>query len=91
MIFSSPIFVLGFLPVFLSAYYLAPHSARNWLILLASTVFYAWWRVDALVILFAIAGVSYAAGQVAAHPRPWNPSLGGPAWRWLRPGDAWRF
>ncbi|GAA6179954.1 MBOAT family protein [Shimia sp. NS0008-38b] len=65
MIFSTPIFVFGFLPAFLAAYYTLPKSARNWLILLASTLFFAWWRADALIVLYAIAGGSYLAGRVA--------------------------
>ncbi|MEL7344531.1 MAG: MBOAT family protein [Pseudomonadota bacterium] len=65
MVFSTPMFVFGFLPVFLAAYYTLPKALRNWLILLASTLFYAWWRADALVVLYAIAGGSYFAGMVA--------------------------
>lgn len=69
MVFSTPMFVFGFLPVFLAAYYTLPRAARNWLILLASTVFYAWWRADALIVLYAIAGGSYVAGAVATRAR----------------------
>ncbi|SFL42543.1 MBOAT family O-acyltransferase [Shimia haliotis] len=65
MVFSTPIFVFGFLPCFLAAYYALPNGARNWFILLASTLFYAWWRADALIVLYAIAGGSYFAGYVA--------------------------
>lgn len=65
MVFSTPIFVFGFLPCFLAAYYALPKALRNWLILLASTLFYAWWRADALIVLYAIAGGSYLAGFVA--------------------------
>lgn len=67
MVFSTPIFVFGFLPCFLAAYYALPAALRNWLILLASTLFYAWWRADALVVLYAIAGGSYLAGHVASR------------------------
>ncbi|MEM0950452.1 MAG: MBOAT family O-acyltransferase, partial [Pseudomonadota bacterium] len=69
MVFSTPMFVFGFLPVFLAAYYTLPRGARNWLILLASTVFYAWWRADALIVLYAIAGGSYVAGAFATRAR----------------------
>lgn len=65
MVFSTPMFVFGFLPIFLALYYCLPAAARNWLILLASTLFYAWWRADALLVLYAIAGSSYVAGLVA--------------------------
>ena len=67
MVFSTPIFVFGFLPCFLAAYYALPNALRNWLLLLASTLFYAWWRADALVVLYAIAGVSYLACHVASR------------------------
>ena len=81
MVFSTSIFVFGFLPAFLALYYVAPTQARNWLILLASVLFYAWWRADAVIILFAIAGGSYLAGHVAtraerAQTRLWAVRLG---------------
>lgn len=81
MVFSTPVFVFGFLPAFLVAYYLFPKLARNWLILLASTLFYAWWRADALVVLYAIAGGSYLAGLIASRTdsikiRTWAVRLG---------------
>ncbi len=69
MVFSTPIFVFGFLPCFLAAYYALPKAFRNWLILLASTLFYAWWRADALIVLYVIAGGSYLAGYVATQTR----------------------
>ena len=69
MVFSTPIFVFGFLPCFLAAYYALPKAFRNWLILLASTLFYTWWRADALIVLYAIAGGSYLAGYVATQTR----------------------
>lgn len=81
MVFSTPMFVFGFLPAFLAAYYVLPSRVRNWLILLASSLFYAWWRADALFVLYAIAGGSYLAGLVAsrAHSpqvRNWAVRLG---------------
>lgn len=69
MVFSTPIFLFGFLPVFLAAYYLVPRAGRNWLILLASTLFYAWWRTDALIVLYVVAGSSYAAAKLATQTR----------------------
>ncbi|TCL08829.1 alginate O-acetyltransferase complex protein AlgI [Shimia isoporae] len=67
MVFSTPIFVFGFLPAFLATYYVLPSKARNWLILLASTLFYAWWRADALFVLYAIAGGSFLSGHVVSR------------------------
>ena len=42
MLFSSLIFLFGFLPVTLAVYFLTPARLRNLLLLLASLFFYAW-------------------------------------------------
>jgi len=52
MVFSSNIFLLCFLPLFLGIYYLTPLRFRSLPILIGSYVFYAWWRVD-FTLLFA--------------------------------------
>jgi alginate O-acetyltransferase complex protein AlgI len=69
MIFSSAIFVYAFLPLFLAAYYLVPQRARGALILLASCVFYGWWKVEYLVVVLGLAGVSFAAARLAIEAR----------------------
>lgn len=69
MIFSSAIFVFGFLPLFLSVYYLAPMRARSAVILLGSYAFYGWWRLDYLALVFGMSLVSYIAAQIA-HRSP---------------------
>ena len=67
MIFASHIFVFGFLPLFLAAYYLAPARARSAMIVIASYAFYGWWRVDYLALVVAISLVSFFFGARAAH------------------------
>ncbi|GAA0729272.1 MBOAT family protein [Clostridium malenominatum] len=42
MIFSSLVFIFKFLPITLLIYYLSPKSLRNFVLLLASLVFYGW-------------------------------------------------
>ncbi len=42
MVFSSSLFLLYFLPVFLLFYHLVPAKLKNWVILFASLFFYAW-------------------------------------------------
>ena len=42
MVFSSNIFLLYFLPIFFVVYFLMPRKSRNYVLLLASLVFYAW-------------------------------------------------
>ncbi|MGI1662646.1 MBOAT family O-acyltransferase [Palleronia sp. KMU-117] len=81
MIFSTPIFIFGFLPAFLAIYYVVPRSWRTFVIVAASCVFYGWWKAGYLALVLAIAAVSYATGGLAVR-------AGGPARkrRWVRLG-----
>ncbi|WP_166269550.1 MBOAT family O-acyltransferase [Marinobacter caseinilyticus] len=62
MVFSSNIFLFLFLPVFLGLYYLTPFRHRSWIILLGSYAFYAWWRVDFLLLFVAVTIWNYLIG-----------------------------
>ena len=62
MIFSSNIFLCVFLPVFMAAYYLTPQAKRSWTILFGSYLFYAWWRVDFLLLFVAVTLWNYGFG-----------------------------
>ena len=42
MVFTSPLFLFGFLPVFLALYAFLPARLSNPITLLASFLFYAW-------------------------------------------------
>ena len=52
MVFSSETFLFLFLPLFLALYYVTPERHRNLTILVGSYAFYAWWRVDFVLLLF---------------------------------------
>ncbi len=67
MVFSTPIFLFGFLPVFLLIYYLTPPRFRTLVLLIASCIFYGWWKVSYLALVLAIASISYVAGAVATN------------------------
>lgn len=55
MVFSSPVFLFGFLPIALLIYYLSPRLIKNFVLLLCSLSFYAWGEVFYLfVMLFSI-------------------------------------
>jgi alginate O-acetyltransferase complex protein AlgI len=80
VVFSSNIFLFLFLPAFLCVYYLTPNRARlrNWVVLLGSYAFYAWWRVDFLVLFAAVTVWNYLIGLAiarngvrTAHSRRW--------------------
>nr|MCU0855926.1 membrane-bound O-acyltransferase family protein [Paracoccaceae bacterium] len=65
MVFSTPIFVFGFLPAFLALYYLVPKGWRTFVIVAASCAFYGWWKASYLVLVLAIAAATYLAGGLA--------------------------
>ena len=82
MIFASFEFLFLFLPVFFTAYYLTPARLRNWPILILSWAFYAWWRVDFLLLLICVTGFTFATSRMMA-----GAGLG--SWRgrlWLQAG-----
>lgn len=58
MVFSSVIFLCGFLPLMIAGYYLAPGDRlKNWLLLLGSLFFYAWGEPKyVFLMLFSITG-----------------------------------
>ncbi len=64
MIFTSHIFLFAFLPIFLGIYYLIPVGWRSFWILIASYAFYAWWRLDFLVLLVAITVFAYCTALI---------------------------
>ena len=68
MVFSSNVFLFLFLPLFLAAYYLCPEQRRSLLIVCGSYLFYAWWRVDFLLLFIAVTLGNYAIGR-AIHAR----------------------
>ena len=51
MVFSSNVFLLYFLPVFLICYFVCPKKFRNYVILLFSIVFYAYGAPDFILLL----------------------------------------
>ena len=59
MVFSSSLFLLYFLPVFLIIYYLVPRKFKNWFILIASILFYAWGSPKFVFFLMGSVGVDF--------------------------------
>lgn len=56
MVFSSALFLVYFLPIFLLVYNLVPKRFKNWVILLASIFFYSW---GAPKFVFVIIGSTF--------------------------------
>lgn len=69
MIFSSPLFLFGFLPSFLLLYHLVPAAARNATLLAASLMFYAWGEPVFVFLAFASALGDLAIGHLMMRTR----------------------
>jgi len=65
MLFNSLAFVV-FFPVVVALFFATPHRWRWALLLLASYVFYGWWRVEYLALIVISTLVDYAAGLLMA-------------------------
>ena len=66
MVFSSYLFLFGFLPAVLIVYYAAPRRARHVILTVFSYIFYGWANPLFLVLLFATTAIDYVAGRVMA-------------------------
>ncbi len=62
MVFSSETFLFLFLPLFLVLYYLTPMRLRSLTILVASYLFYGWFRYDFLALLVLTTLWTYGFG-----------------------------
>jgi len=68
MVFSSSIFLFFFLPLFLACYYVTPFRFRSLVILFGSYAFYAWWRLDFLLLFVLVTLWNYFIGRaIFAH------------------------
>ena len=72
MVFSGVLFLFGFLPALLLAYYIPIIRTRSWrngVLLLFSLIFYSCggWRLMPLIVLSI--GVNYVCGLLAGNPR----------------------
>lgn len=69
MVFSSYLFLFGFLPAALLLYYAAPRRARHLVLTLLSYLFYGWANPLFVGLLLASTTVDYVAGRVMeGHP-----------------------
>lgn len=64
MVFSSLLFLFIFLPIFLGVYYVAPKGLRNFILFVASLIFYAWGEPIYVVIMIFSTIVDYTIGLV---------------------------
>jgi len=59
MVFSSVIFLVYFLPIFLTVYFLTPRVAKNYVLLAASIFFYAWGAPRFIFVILATTTVDF--------------------------------
>ena len=67
MVFSSPIFLFGFLPILLLIYYGSPKQLKNSVLLFASLLFYAWGEVFYILVMLISIAINYALGRAIYH------------------------
>ena len=71
MLFSEPLFLFGFLPLVLFAYYAAPARARIGLLTAASYTFYGWWDWRFLALIAFTTSVDFCCARaMAGRERP---------------------
>ncbi len=63
MIFTSQIFLFWFLPAVLLLYYVLPFKWRSGLLVLASYLFYGWWRPDFVLLMLFSTLVDFWCGR----------------------------
>lgn len=63
MVFSSLLFLFRFLPLVLLFYYLAPKKCRNFVLFIASLIFYAWGEPVYVLLILLSTVVDYVAGR----------------------------
>ncbi len=69
MVFTTPAFLFLFLPLFLILYYISPHQFKTPIILVGSWVFYAFWRVDFLLLVILTSFANYLFGHYISRFR----------------------
>ena len=67
MVFSTPVFLFGFLVLTLSVYYVVPRAWRNGVLFLSSLLFYFWGERIYTVIMLVSTAVDYTHGLLVEH------------------------
>jgi len=68
MVFTTPIFLFYFLPLFLLIYFNLPYRWRNCWITLASYVFYGWWEPWFVTLMAFTTVADFIWGHVITRP-----------------------
>jgi alginate O-acetyltransferase complex protein AlgI len=68
MVFTTPIFLFYFLPLFLLVYFRLPRGWRNLWITVASYVFYGWWQPWFVCLMMFTTCLDFIWGRVITRP-----------------------
>jgi alginate O-acetyltransferase complex protein AlgI len=68
MLFSSPTFFVFFLGYF-CCHLVTPLRYRNYLIIVGSTVFYAWWKIEYTWVPYLLMAIAYLGGVLVERSR----------------------
>ena len=66
MLFSSPTFFAFFVAYF-ACHFFVPRAYRNYLIVVGSTIFYAWWKIEYVWIPYFLMSIAYFGGNMAGN------------------------
>ena len=93
MLFNSPEFIFGFVPLTLLGFFLLARFSHVWALgwlTLASLVFYGWWNPLWLPLMLASMGFNYLAGRsIAARVQAEDASSDAPAGEHSSTGSGW--
>ena len=75
MVFSTPLFLFYFLPIFLAFYYLSNHKIQNIILLVFSILFYTWGAPKFIIIVLSSLLIDYyiikKMSTLENKPRRW--------------------
>lgn len=69
MVFNSISFILYFLPVFLTIYYITPAKMKNYILFAGSMVFYAYGEPWYILLLLASMALAYYSGRAVSQEK----------------------
>jgi alginate O-acetyltransferase complex protein AlgI len=72
MVFSSLVFVCGFLPFVAGIYFFSPPQLRNLVLVIASVVFYAWSSTLAVLLVMLLVGLNFRLGRMIEVRSGWE-------------------
>jgi len=68
MVFTTPIFIFYFLPLFMLLYFNIPYGWRNLLITVCSYIFYGWWEPWFVCLMMFTTVMDFIWGRVISAP-----------------------